>query len=61
MRWMRYWLPVVLAFALLVISRSVPPLVAYGMIVAAAALIFDVGSLLLAGASRTGSMQDHRQ
>jgi zinc transporter ZupT len=61
MRSMRYWLPVVVAFALLLISRSMSPLLAYVMIVAAAALIFEVGSALLAGASRTGSMHDHRQ
>ena len=61
MRSMRYWLPVVVAFALLLISRSMSPLLAYVMIVAAAALIFEVGSALLAGASRTGSMHDQRQ
>ena len=61
MRSLRYWLPVVAAVALLVLSRYASPLVAYVMIIAAAALIFEVGSALLAGASRTGGMQDHRQ
>ena len=61
MRSMRYWMPIVLAFALLVISRSVSPVLAYVLIVAATALIFEVGTALLAGASRTGGMHDHRQ
>ena len=61
MRSMRYWMPIVLAFALLVISRSVSPVLAYVLIVAAAALVFEVGSALLAGASRTGGLHDHRQ
>ena len=61
MRSMRYWLPIALAFALLLISRSVSPVVAYVLIVAAAALIFEVGTALLAGASRAGGLPDHRQ
>jgi hypothetical protein len=62
MRSLRYWLPIVGAVALLVLSRTVDsPLVAYLMIVAAAGLFFDVGTALLAGASRTGGMHDHRQ
>jgi hypothetical protein len=61
MRSMRYWMPIVLAFALLVISRSVSPVLAYVLIVAATALVFEVGTALLAGANRTGGMHDHRQ
>ncbi|HET9738841.1 MAG TPA: hypothetical protein VFP78_12055 [Solirubrobacteraceae bacterium] len=61
MRSMRYWMPIVVAFALLVIARSVPPVLAYVLIIAATALIFEVGSALLAGANRTGGMHDHRQ
>ena len=61
MRSMRYWMPIALAFALLLLSRSVSPLLAYVFIVAAAGLVFEVGTALLAGASRTGGMHDHRQ
>jgi hypothetical protein len=61
MRSLRYWLPIVVAIALLLLSRTVSPLVAYLMMVAATGLVFEVGTALLAGASRTGSMHDHRQ
>lgn len=61
MRSMRYWLPVALAVALLLLSRTVSPVMAYVFIVAATALIFEVGTALLAGASRTGGLSDHRQ
>jgi hypothetical protein len=62
MRSLRYWLPIVAAVALLLLSRTVAsPLLAYGMMVAATGLFFEVGTALLAGASRTGSMHDHRQ
>lgn len=61
MRSMRYWIPIALAFAFLLLSRSVSPLLAYVFIVAAAACIFDVGTAWLAGASRAGGMHDHRQ
>ena len=62
MRSPRYWLPIVGAVALLVVSRTVAsPFVAYLLMVAAAGLFFDVGTAWLAGASRTGGMHDHRQ
>ena len=61
MRSLRYWLPIAGAFALLLLSRTVSPLLAYAMIIAAAALVFEVGTALLAGASRTGGLHDHRQ
>lgn len=62
MRSLRYWLPIVAAVALLVLSRTIAsPLAAYLMMVAAAGLFFDVGTALLAGASRTGGVHDHRQ
>lgn len=61
MRSLRYWLPIALAFGLLMLSRTVSPLLAYVMVVAAAALVLEVGTALLAGASRTGGMHDHRQ
>ena len=48
----RWWLPVVAAFVLLGTSSTVPPFIAYLFIVAAAALIFEVGTALLAGANR---------
>jgi hypothetical protein len=61
MRSLRYWLPIVAAVALVLLSRTVSPLVAYLMLVAATGLFFEVGTAWLAGASRTGSLHDHRQ
>jgi hypothetical protein len=61
MRSLRYWLPIVVAVALLFLSRTVSPLLAYLMLVAATGLFFEVGTALFAGANRTGGMPDHRQ
>lgn len=57
----RWWLPIVGAFVLLGASNAVPPFIAYLFIVGAAALVFEVGTALLAGANRSGGLPDHRQ
>jgi hypothetical protein len=61
MRSLRYWLPIVVAVALLLLSRTVSPLVAYLMMVAATGLVFEVATAWFASANRTGGMHDHRQ
>ena len=58
----RYWLPLAGAvLCLFAASWSVPPLVAYGLIMAAFGLCFDAATLWLARAGGTGGMSDYKQ
>ena len=58
----RYWLPLAAAvLCLFGASRSVPPLVAYGLIMAAFGLCFDAATLWLARAGGTGGIRDYKQ
>jgi hypothetical protein len=57
----RYWLPILLAFALLLGSGSFGPVVAWLMIVVAFALIFEAGTAWFVNATGTGGMSDYKQ
>ena len=58
----RYWLPLAGAvLCLFAASWSVPPLVAYVLIMAAFGLCFDAATLWLARAGGTGGMREYKQ
>ena len=58
----RYWLPLAAAaLCLLAASWGPPPLVIYGLIIAAFALCFDAATTWLARAGGTGGMQQYKQ
>ena len=58
---MRYALPLLAAVACLYAASVTPPLAAYGLIIAAFALFFDVGTAWLAKAGGTGGLKDFQQ
>jgi hypothetical protein len=57
----RLLLPLVIAVACLYGASLTPPLVAYGLIIAAFALFFDAGTAWLAKAGGTGGLKDFKQ
>jgi len=57
----RYWLPMIAAALCLVVATKVAPIVAYVLIVAAFALIFDVSTKWFQQAGSGGRLTDHRQ
>jgi hypothetical protein len=61
MRSARYWVPVVVAVGCLFASMEVSPVVAYVLLVVAAALLFDAGTAWFAKAGGTGGIRDHHQ
>jgi hypothetical protein len=58
---MRYWLPLVVALVCLLVATLVPPLVSFGLIIAAFALVIEVSTKLFEQAGRGGRLTDHRQ
>jgi hypothetical protein len=58
----RYWLPLAAAvLCLYAASWSVPPLVAYVLIMAAFGFCFDAATLWLSRAGGTGGVRDYKQ
>jgi hypothetical protein len=57
----RYWLPLLATVVCLVAATMVPPLVAYVLIVAAFALVFDVSTKWFQQTGSGGRLTDHRQ
>jgi Sec-independent protein secretion pathway component TatC len=61
LRHVRYWGPIVVACACLIVSYSVPPIVTYVLVIVAFVLLFEVGTALFERAGGTGSLKDFRQ
>jgi hypothetical protein len=57
----RYWLPLLATVVCLIVATMVPPLVAYVLIVAAFALVFDVTTKWFQQTGSGGRLTDHRQ
>jgi uncharacterized membrane protein YccC len=57
----RYWLPLLAAGVCLVVATRVSAIVAYVLIIAAFALVFDVSTKLFEQSGRGGRLTDHRQ
>ena len=61
LRTLRCWGPLILAAVCLAVAYSVPPFVAYVLVMAAFVLAFDGGLTLFERANRAGGMQDFHQ
>ena len=60
LRNVRYWLPLVCAFACLIAVGMVGPLIGLLLIIVALVLVVDVATALFAAATRTGGLPDHK-
>ncbi len=58
---MRYWLPLVAAFVLLIASTRFSTIIGFVLIIAAFGLVLEVSTKLFENAGKTGSLNDHRQ
>ena len=58
---MRYWVPLIVAAVCLVVATKVGPIIAYVLIIAAFACIFDVSTKWIQQAGSSGRLTDHRQ
>jgi multisubunit Na+/H+ antiporter MnhC subunit len=57
----RYWLPLVAAFILLIASTMFSPIIGFVLIIAAVGLFIEVLTKLFENAGKTGGLNDHRQ
>jgi hypothetical protein len=57
----RYWLPLVAAFILLIASTTFSPIIGFVLIIAAVGLFIEVSTKLFENAGKTGGLNDHRQ
>ena len=61
LRRLRYWGPVIVATGCLVAASYVPPFVAYVLVLASFALLFEAGTAWFARAGGTGGLKDFKQ
>ena len=61
LRPLRYWGPILLGLVLLVVAYSVPPVVAYVLVIAAFVLMIEGGTAMFARAGSTGGLKDFHQ
>jgi hypothetical protein len=60
-RLVRYGIPLIAATVCLIVATKVGPIVAYVLIIAAFACIFDVSTKWIQQAGSSGRLTDHRQ
>jgi hypothetical protein len=61
LRPLRYWGPLLLACACLVVGYSVPPWATYVLVIVALGLLFEAGTALFQRAGGTGGLKDFKQ
>jgi Mg2+/citrate symporter len=57
----RYWLPLVAAFACLIAAGRTSPIVSFILIVIAFGLVIEVSTKLFEHAGKTGGLHNHRR
>jgi hypothetical protein len=57
----RYWLPLIAAFALLVAATKVPAILSFIFIIVAFGLVIEVSTKMLENSGGTGGLNNHRQ
>ena len=58
---MRYWLPLVMAFVLLIVATKVSAIVAFVLIIVAFGLVIEVSTKMIENTGKTGGLHNHRQ
>ena len=61
LRRLRFWGPVIVATVCLFAAYYVPPVLAYVLVIATFALLFDAGTAWFARAGGTGGLKDFKQ
>ena len=58
---MRYWLPLVAAFGLLIVATKVSAIIAFVLIIVAFGLVIEVSTKMFETGGKTGGLHNHRQ
>jgi Mg2+/citrate symporter len=57
----RYWLPLVAAFVLLIVATKVGAIIAFVLIIVAFGLVIEVSTKLFETGGKAGGLHNHRQ
>ena len=58
---MRYWLPLVMVFVLLILATKVSAIIAFVLIIVAFGLVIEVSTKMIEQSGKSGGLHNHRQ